>query len=172
MSKGAQVTPQLILAPTYFIIAFSKATTIREGGFCHFHNVISDEKAKRNFWERVILELNVCKYHHWFYSNSIFVVAFYALITSPIILNGGYHMLAPLLLLFILCNSFQLFSTVTKKPLWSGDNIIFPCYASTPSLLCRLVPGGILQMSIEFFETISGNILAIDILETISWTWQ
>ena len=123
MSKGAQVTPQLILAPTYFIIAFSKATTIREGGFCHFHNVMSDEKAKRNFWERVILELNVCKYHHWFYSNSIFIVVFFALITSPIILNGGYHMLAPLLLLFILC--FQLFSTVTKKPLWSGDKYNF-----------------------------------------------
>ena len=106
-------------------IVFSKATTIREGGFCHFHNVMSDEKAGRNFWERVILELNVCKYHHWFYSNSIFIVVFFALITSPIILNGGYHMLAPLLLLFILCNSFQLFSTVTKKPLWSGDKYNF-----------------------------------------------
>ena len=132
MSKGAQVTPQLILAPTYFIIAFSKATTIREGGFCHFHNVMSDEKAGRNFWERVIMELNVCKYHHWFYSNSIFVVAFFALITSPIILNGGYHMLAPLLLLFILCKSFQLFSTVTKKPLWSGDKYNF--FLPTPQL--------------------------------------
>ena len=104
------------------------------------------------------------------YSNNIFCVALFSLITSPIILNGGYHMLAPTIL-----PPFCLIQQIQRKHLWSGEKIdvfsgegkpkwrynrlpskIDPCYASTPSFLWRLVPGGILDM----------------ILDDISCKWQ
>ena len=99
--ERSQVTPQSIL-PVQFsslLLAFGFVTSIMA---C----LMSDDWQKSLYDMSLKFRLNtswrpdVCKYHHCSYSKNILISLLYfcSLITNPIILDWGYHMLDPTLL--------------------------------------------------------------------------